>query len=301
MTTFGRIQRCFLPAPEVSLWQKDGEVEKITYTLVQKVSYIVQNLICLIAFVILSPATLAYDWYTAKPVSVIRAGDSSNARYTPPKQMGFATSLFQTSGLGTDVSASPVFKGRCDWNQWMQDGHILEPAGFDHQKYFTDILSNPNPYIQMLKEHHVTAHRFSFEWSVLQPEPGGEFDANAIYYYKQFIHKLLQAGITPSVTLNHFVVPDWFHNSKGFQSEKNIETFVLFAFRIIQLFPEVQDWWSFNELGVKAFQQAREVYPTDIEVGSSLSQRVYAAGNATKNMLIAHCQLHKKVQDAKLN
>ncbi len=63
----------------------------------------------------------------------------------------------------------------------------------------------------------------------------------------------------------------------------------------MELFPSVKDWWSFNELGVKAFQQTREVYPTDVPPGSSFKVRVHAAGIATRNMLIAHCKLHVEV------
>jgi beta-glucosidase/6-phospho-beta-glucosidase/beta-galactosidase len=64
----------------------------------------------------------------------------------------------------------------------------------------------------------------------------------------------------------------------------------------METFPEVTDWWSFNELGIKAFQQCREVYPTDISVpeGSPLSSRVYAAGINTRNMLVAHCRLQQE-------
>ncbi|MBI3236125.1 MAG: family 1 glycosylhydrolase [Chlamydiales bacterium] len=88
----------------------------------------------------------------------------------------------------------------------------------------------------------------------------------------------------------------WFHTLGSFQKIENADLYVEFALRAIELFPAVTNWWSFNELGIKAFQQARESFPTDLPEGSSLSQRVHAAGNATRTMLIAHCKLHEAVE-----
>ena len=175
-----------------------------------------------------------------------------------------------------------------------KSNHVIHPEGFDYQNFFTDVLSDPTAYIEMLKAQNVTAHRFSLEWSVIEPRRG-EVDMAAVALYQKFIQKLIEAKITPSITLSHFVVPEWFYESGNFQKVENIDLYVNFALRVMQLFPNVKDWWSFNELGVKAFQQTREVYPTDLPEGSSLSSRVHAAGIATRNMLIAHCKLHGEV------
>jgi beta-glucosidase/6-phospho-beta-glucosidase/beta-galactosidase len=175
-----------------------------------------------------------------------------------------------------------------------QPKHVIHSEGFDYKNFFTDILSDPTEYIRMLKEQNVTAHRFSLEWSVIEPRCG-EIDHAAVALYRNFIQKLLEEGITPSITLCHFVVPEWFYEAGNFQKMEQIDRFIHFALNAMELFPEVKDWWSFNELGIKAFQQTREVYPTDLPKGSSLVHRVHAAGIATRNMLIAHCKLHWQV------
>jgi len=175
-----------------------------------------------------------------------------------------------------------------------EPSHIIHSNGFDYREFFTDIFSDPTAYIEMLQDQNVTAHRFSLEWSVIEPRCG-EIDMRAVNLYRNFIQRLLEAHITPSITLSHFVVPEWFYEQGNFQNIENIDAYVHFGLRAMELFPDVKDWWSFNEIGVKAFQQAREVYPTDLPEGSSLSQRVHAAGIATRNMLIAHCKLHAKV------
>jgi beta-glucosidase/6-phospho-beta-glucosidase/beta-galactosidase len=172
--------------------------------------------------------------------------------------------------------------------------HIRHPEGFDYKNFFIDILSDPTAYINMLRSQNVTAHRFSLEWSVIEPNPG-QIDMDAVACYRNFIQALIAAGITPSVTLNHFVVPEWFYKKGNFQKMENIDFYVQFALRAMELFPNVKSWWSFNELGIKAFQQTREVFPTDLPEGSSLAKRVHAAGRSTMNMLIAHCKLTQEV------
>ncbi len=292
MKTFLRLEQCLLPPVEIIRWN-GGNLIIETSTTIQKVAHYAKNAVMFTGLLAVSPLTLAYDYLTQKQITPRPpAPDIAPAPPNwPPEQRGFACSLFQTSGLGTKWSATPGLAGRCDWDDWMDDPkHVAHPPGFDYKDFFTDVISNPGPYIDMLKAQNVTAHRFSLEWSVIQPSRD-TLDHRAIALYKNFIEKLLAAGITPSVTLSHFVVPKWFYEQGNFQNLENVDAYVYFAIGAMNLFPEVKDWWSFNELGVKAFQQTREVYPTDVPEGSSLSKRVYAAGIATRNMLIAHCKL----------
>ncbi len=294
MNTLLRLEKCLLPPPEIVRLDR-GKIVKEQYTLIQKVNYCVKNFFTFVAFVLLAPVSVCYDLLTTQKMNPLKP--PAMIPTWPPKQRGFATSLFQTSGLGTKWSAPQGLIGKCDWDKWMDNKkHISHSKEFDFSNFFTDILSNPGPYIDMLKKQNVTAHRFSLEWSVICPS-SHEFDEKAILLYKNFIHQLIKAGITPSITLSHFVVPEWFYESGSFHNENNISHFIDFALAAMKLFPEVKDWWSFNELNVRAFQQTREVYPTDLPEGSSLPSRIHAAGISTRNMLIAHCLLHQKVAE----
>jgi beta-glucosidase/6-phospho-beta-glucosidase/beta-galactosidase len=294
MSTFLRLEKTLLPPPEIIHWN-GGYLVHEKCTTAQKIAYCTKNFFLFTALLIALPLTLSYDWLQHKPVAKIEKILSPTPSNWLPEQRGFATSHFQTQGLGTRYSAVPGLEGKNDWDEWMKNRkHIESPDNFNYQDFFTDIFTNPAPYIEMLKAHNVTAHRFSLEWSVIEPRPG-EIDQKAVDLYRNFIQALQKAGITPSVTLSHFVMPKWFYESGNFQNMENVDRYVQFALKAIELFPEVNDWWSFNELGVKALQQAREVYPTDVPEGSSLPTRVYKAGIATRNMLIAHCKLHEEV------
>lgn len=303
MTTFARLERCLLPPPETIRWN-EGNLTRETYTTLQKVTYCAKNFFVFTALLLASPFTLTYDYLSSKQVTPVSQRTPDIAPLPPawpPAQRGFATSLFQTAGLGTEWSAVPGLRGRCDWNEWMKNPEHFYPLlekGIDPKVFFTDILSDPaatDCYIQMLKAHNVTAHRLSLEWSVIEPEPG-KIDEYALALYNNLFERLLAEKITPSLTLSHFVVPEWFFEAGNFQNEQNIQHYVNFALMAMDRFPKIKDWWSFNELGVKAFQQSREVYPTDLPEGSPLHKTVYAAGIATRNMLIAHCKLHVEAE-----
>ncbi len=303
--TWERLETCLYPPPEVIRLEADGTFTSHSLSTLQKVSYCAKNALQFAVLLAVSPLTLSYDWWTHRSLAPIARGSSDLAPTPvwPPKQRGYAMSFFQSSGLGTRWSATPGLQGKCDWDKWMQEPRHLQhpmgekcqnyftPAGFDYRNFFTDILSDPDTYIRMLQTQGVTAHRFSLEWSVLQPMPGEDFDPEAVRLYSRFIDKLIEANITPSVTLSHFVMPEWFYASGNFQKMENADVYVQYALQAMRTFPKVHDWWSFNELNIKAFQQTREVYPTDVPEGSSLPKRVYAAGISTRNMLIAHCKL----------
>lgn len=208
-----------------------------------------------------------------------------------PSHVGFSDSLFQTSGLGTSASATPFeFPGECNWQAWLNPEAIEGTIGENYKKFFVDILKNPDPFIAILKEMGVTAHRFSLEWSVLEP-CYGMYNEEAIDLYTQFIHKLRDAGIEPYVTLHHFVHPQWFEELGGFTKEENIKIYVKHASAMIDMFPEVRYWMTFNEPGVYAFQGfIRGVYPP------GHANDLYQAGHVMRNMLMAHCGTYLQVK-----
>ncbi len=58
------------------------------------------------------------------------------------------------------------------------------------------------------------AHRFSLEWSRIEPEPG-RFDAEAVDHYVQVARRCTELGMEPLVTLHHFTLPLWLADRGG--------------------------------------------------------------------------------------
>lgn len=297
MQTFLRIHDSLLPFPEryeLDLERKVLKKEKPC--VIDQVVYYAQNFFQLTLALCFIPFAIGLECLSVRKVEKEGEKASEDLDFPwLPKMRGFATSLFQTSGFGTKYSA-PYLEGKSDWDDWMEKpGHILAPSSFDKHRFFTDILSEPDFYIAMLKKHHVTAHRVSLEWSVFEPEEG-VINEHAVALYRRFFQKLLENKITPFVTLCHFTIPDRIYQQGGFLSGKSIKAYLDYAKRAMDTFPEVKDWWSFNELGVKALQQTREVYPTDFPEGTCLKKRIHGAALSTLHMLVAHCMLHKRME-----
>jgi len=202
---------------------------------------------------------------------------------------GSAESLFQLSGLGTFASATPNLPGECNWNRWLTPEHIEGTEDGDYERFFVDILTDPDPFIRLLKEMNMTAYRFSMEWSVMEPARGVS-GTQAIALYANFIKKLLEADIEPYITLVHFTLPRWFVNKGAFENSANIELFKRYALRMIRKFPEVNYWITFNEANIYAFQTyVRGVYPHRT-TGITLAKKVM------KNLLLAHCGVYDAVK-----
>ncbi|MBI3236124.1 MAG: hypothetical protein HYZ48_00180 [Chlamydiales bacterium] len=149
MNTLRRLEKCLLPPPEIALWSR-GELILKKCTTVQKVIHCIKNALTFLVLLVLSPFTLIYDCFPKKRIKPITPDIPPAPPVWPPLSRGFACSLFQTSGFGTRQSA-PLLEGRADWDLWMENPeHVLHPEGFRYEDFFTDVLSDPTPYLELL-------------------------------------------------------------------------------------------------------------------------------------------------------
>jgi len=273
-----------LPTRDRLVWETKA-VE--TLSLRQKVQHYVGNVFRLGLGVLALPIEAAKSlWGRVFPVTPV----APNGNQSLPAHCGFADSLFQTSGLGTKHSATKL-NGQCNWSNSMDPKYIEGPA--EYKKFFTDVLSNPDPFIQQLQSMGVTAYRFSLEWAVLQTREGmgTGVHRDAFDKYQTFIEKLKKAGIEPYVTLHHFTHPQWFQDAGGFDNLQNVETFIAYAKNMMATVSGVKYWMTFNEPGVFAFQgYIRGCFPPHVQGD------IAAAGRVMRNMLYAHCRIYSEVK-----
>src|SRR5437867_3283894 len=110
----------------------------------------------------------------------------------PPNFLwGAATSSYQVEGGNTNN----------DWFLWEKAGKTKEPCGRAAGHY--GLFDND---FQLAKELGHNAHRFSIEWSRVEPKEG-IFDEAAIEHYRDVVRSLRQKSIEPIVTLHHFTNP----------------------------------------------------------------------------------------------
>lgn len=99
----------------------------------------------------------------------------------------------------------------------------------------------------IVKSLNHNAHRFSIEWSRVEPEEG-KFDDSQIKHYREVVLALRARNLEPLVTLWHFTLPIWFVNKGGFNNPKAVHFFSRYAsFVISQLGDLVEYWITINE------------------------------------------------------
>lgn len=98
-----------------------------------------------------------------------------------------------------------------------------------------------------------TAHRFSVEWSRVQPRAGA-WDTGAIDHYRRVVDAVRDRNMEPLVTLHHFTNPGWFSNQGGWLHADSPALFEEYAARIFSALDGVSYWLTINEPTVYVMQ-----------------------------------------------
>jgi len=129
-----------------------------------------------------------------------------------------------------------------DWWKWESEGRFKEASGKACNQY--ELFKND---FKLAKSLHHNAHRFSLEWSRIEPEEG-RFDRDAIIHYRDMVKNLCSLGITPIVTLNHFTLPLWFCERGGWIGKGSGKRFAAYARKMAEEIGEdVTYWLTVNE------------------------------------------------------
>lgn len=149
-----------------------------------------------------------------------------------PFLWGTATSAYQVEG---ENRAS-------DWWAWEQAGKVKDASGIacDHYRRFHEDFD-------LISRLGHTAHRFSLEWSRLEPEEN-RWDDAAVRHYEEVLKELRARQIEPIVTLHHFTNPAWFTDQGGWLREDAVPIFIRYVKKTLKAFsPYVRYWITINE------------------------------------------------------
>ena len=202
-----------------------------------------------------------------------------------------------------------------DWTQWEKDNaeRLAKEAPGKWQPWqkekFPEML-DPKNYISGLACDHYhrfeedfdlakslghNAHRFSIEWSRIEPEEG-KFDEKEIEHYRKVLQALKARGIEPFVTLWHWTMPLWLSEIGGVENTKFPEYFSRFAIKIVkELGSEVRFWVTLNE-------------PTSVISNSYASgnwppqkKNIFSALKAYRILAEAHNQAYAEIKKVNQN
>ncbi len=136
--------------------------------------------------------------------------------FPPDFLWGAATSAHQVEG---DNRAS-------DWWAFEQAGELpfRSGAACRHYQLFEQDF-------ELARAWGHNAHRFSIEWSRIEPREG-EWDQGAIDHYREVVLALRRRGLEPLVTLHHFTNPAWFTRAGGWARRDSAARFARYVERI---------------------------------------------------------------------
>lgn len=160
---------------------------------------------------------------------------------------GTATSAYQIEG-GHDADG----KGLSIWDDFAsRSGKIYgNHSGRRAARTYFDFQTD----IDIMRSLRLDAYRFSVSWPRILPRGYGPVNANGLGYYDRLVDALLEAGITPFVTLFHWDLPlTLFQEMRGFESRDCAFYFADYAELVVkQLGDRVKHWMTLNEPWVHA-------------------------------------------------
>ncbi len=135
-----------------------------------------------------------------------------------------------------------------DWWKWEQSG-----GGRDRSSAACRHFSLYREDFALARSLGHNAHRFSIEWSRVEPEEG-RFSQEALEHYSSVLDALAANGLEPVVTLHHFTCPSWFSGRGGWLKPANTAYFCRYIEKITgALSGKARYWVTINEPIVYAY------------------------------------------------
>jgi len=192
---------------------------------------------------------------------------------------------------GAATSAHQV-EGGNRWNDWWRFENRSEFVAPDHRS--GDACKHwemfDRDFALAAADGH-GAHRFSIEWSRIEPERG-RIDAAAVAHYHDVLASLRSHGMRPLVTLAHFTVPAWIADQGSWESPDTIDRFCDHVRFCAREYGGEVDWWcTINEPEVLSFRGWSEaLWPPSIKDDSRALQVI-------ANQLVAHGRAYHILHD----
>ena len=204
--------------------------------------------------------------------------DASPHDFIFPKDFlwGAATSAHQVEGNNINN----------DWWEWEQTKGPLARSGqaCDQWNRFEEDFN-----LAQTLGHN--AHRFSIEWSRIEPQEG-QWDTAALEHYAQVIRSLRSKGIEPIVTLHHFTLPLWLAHQGGWDADKTPQIFARYVGIVADtLGRDVHYWMTLNEPVVYAYKG----YMVGDWPPGLKSPKV--AVQVFKNLLLGHVLAYERIKE----
>ena len=142
--------------------------------------------------------------------------------FPPDFVWGVATSAFQIEGGAVEDG-----KGESIWDRFCRiPGAIADGTDGD---IACDHYHRWREDLDLIAELGIDAYRFSVSWPRVRPGGTGAWNPKGLEFYDRLVDGLLQRGIKPYLTLNHWDLPAELHDAGGWANRDTVQRFVEYA------------------------------------------------------------------------
>ena len=135
---------------------------------------------------------------------------------------GVATSAFQIEGGGAEDGKGPsIWDDFCRVPGAIADGSDGQRACDHYHRWPEDL--------RLIHDLGVDAYRFSVSWPRVQPLGQGAWNDKGLAFYDRLVDGLLERGIAPYLTLNHWDLPSALQAQGGWANRDTVHRFVDYA------------------------------------------------------------------------
>lgn len=143
-------------------------------------------------------------------------------RFPPDFVWGVATSAFQIEGAAVEDG-----KGYSIWDVFCRRPNVIADASdgdiaCDHYHRWRSDLD-------LVADLGVDAYRFSVSWPRVQPDGTGAWNGKGLAFYERLVDGLLERGVRPYLTLNHWDLPEALQARGGWAARDTVHRFVDYA------------------------------------------------------------------------
>ncbi|MEY2842456.1 MAG: hypothetical protein RI920_493, partial [Pseudomonadota bacterium] len=135
---------------------------------------------------------------------------------------GVATSAFQIEGASAEDG-----KGASIWDDFCRQPGVI--ADGSDGRIACEHYHRLSSDLDLIANLGVDAYRFSVSWPRVRPGGAGAWNDKGLDFYDRLVDGLLQRGVTPYLTLNHWDLPSELQAQGGWAHRDTVHRFVEYA------------------------------------------------------------------------
>lgn len=169
------------------------------------------------------------------------------AAFPPDFLWGTATAAYQIEGAVAEDGRAPSI-----WDTFSHTPGKI--ANDDNGDVACDHYHRWREDIALMRRLGTNAYRLSVAWPRVMPGGTGPVNPKGLAFYDELVDGLLEAGITPSVTLYHWDLPQALQDRGGWPERNTALAFADYASEVaIRLGDRVKLWTTLNEPSCSAW------------------------------------------------